>query len=124
LSKRTRGSVRPGQRRSTTRPPATRVTGAQSALPASPLETAGDLGETSLVESAAPQRGDARRATRVTTTRTAPPTRASTLLAGKASQEYVYVAQDVRRIIIVGGILFAVMFVLWLLIMVLRVIPI
>jgi hypothetical protein len=48
--------------------------------------------------------------------------RPSSLLAAKAATEYVYVAQDVRRIVVVGGALFAVMLLLWVLIVVAKVI--
>ena len=44
------------------------------------------------------------------------------LLAERAANEYVYVAQDMRRILIVAGALTIILFVLWLLIVVLRVI--
>ena len=45
------------------------------------------------------------------------------LLAARAATEYVYVAQDFRRIVLVAGGLIAVLFVLWALIVVARVIP-
>ena len=48
--------------------------------------------------------------------------RASSLLAAKAATEYVYVAQDVRRIVVVAALLFAIMFALWILIVVAKVI--
>jgi hypothetical protein len=44
------------------------------------------------------------------------------LLAERAASEYVYVAQDMRRIIVVSAILVAALIVLWLLIVVLKVI--
>jgi hypothetical protein len=59
--------------------------------------------------------------------RAAPPrsrARPSSLLAAKAATEYVYVAQDVRRIVAVGGALFAIMLVLWVLIVVAKVIQV
>jgi hypothetical protein len=46
------------------------------------------------------------------------------LLAAKAATEYVYVAQDMRRIALVAALLFGILFALWLLIVVLQVIPI
>lgn len=49
--------------------------------------------------------------------------KAGSLLAAKAATEYVYVAQDMRRIAIVAAVLFGVLFLLWLLIVVMRVIP-
>jgi hypothetical protein len=57
--------------------------------------------------------------------RAAPPrsrARPSSLLAAKAATEYLYVAQDVRRILMVGGALFAIMLLLWVLIVVAKVI--
>jgi hypothetical protein len=44
------------------------------------------------------------------------------LLAERAANEYVYVAQDMRRILIVAGGLTVLLFALWLLIVVMRVI--
>lgn len=46
------------------------------------------------------------------------------VLAARAATEYVYVAQDMRRILIVSSILFGVLIALWLLIVVFRVIPV
>ncbi len=45
------------------------------------------------------------------------------LLAAKAATEYVYVAKDMRRILIVAALLGAVMLVLWVLLVVMRVVP-
>jgi hypothetical protein len=58
--------------------------------------------------------------------RAAPRSRArpSSLLAAKAATEYVYVAQDVRRIVMVGGVLFGIMLLLWVLIVVAKVIAV
>lgn len=44
------------------------------------------------------------------------------LLAVRAASEYLYVAQDMRRILLVAGALTVILFALWLLIVVLRVI--
>ena len=49
--------------------------------------------------------------------------RPGSLLAARAASEYVYVAQDMRRILIVAGALFTTMIVLWLFLVVFRVIP-
>jgi hypothetical protein len=43
------------------------------------------------------------------------------LLAAKAATEYVYVAQDLRRIVVIASLLFAVMLALWVLIEVVRI---
>jgi hypothetical protein len=45
------------------------------------------------------------------------------VLAERAATEYVYVAQDMRRIIGVSALLFGVLFALWLALIVFRVIP-
>ena len=60
------------------------------------------------------------------TVATAMPPRARTrqsggLLAAKAATEYVYVAQDLRRIVTVASLLFAVMLSLWILLEVVRI---
>ena len=44
------------------------------------------------------------------------------VLAARAATEYVYVAKDLRRILVVAGSLIAVLLLLWLLVIVLRVI--
>ena len=48
--------------------------------------------------------------------------KAGSILATRAATEYVYVAQDMRRIFLVAGGLTGLLFVLWLLIVVLKVI--
>lgn len=48
--------------------------------------------------------------------------KAGSLLAARAATEYVYVAQDMRRILVVSVLLATTLIVLWLLIVVLRVI--
>jgi hypothetical protein len=49
--------------------------------------------------------------------------KAGSLLAARAATEYVYVSQDMRRILLVAGGLIGLLFAFWLLIVVLRVIP-
>jgi hypothetical protein len=49
--------------------------------------------------------------------------KAGSLLATRAATEYVYVAKDMRRILLVASLLVAVMLVLWLLLVVMRVVP-
>ena len=48
--------------------------------------------------------------------------KAGSLLAARAATEYLYVSQDMRRILLVAGSLFGTLAVLWLLLVVLRVI--
>lgn len=62
-------------------------------------------------------------AARTTSTRTHHKIKANSLLAARAATEYVYVAHDMRRIIVVAGGLFLFLFVLWLLVVALKVIP-
>jgi len=45
------------------------------------------------------------------------------LLAARAASEYLYVAQDMRRILVVAALLVGVLLVLWALIVVMKVIP-
>ncbi len=45
------------------------------------------------------------------------------MLAARAATEYVYVSQDMRRILLVASGLIGILFALWLLVVVLRVIP-
>lgn len=49
--------------------------------------------------------------------------KAGSLLATRAATEYVYVAKDMRRILIVTALLLGIMLVLWLLLVVMRVVP-
>jgi hypothetical protein len=58
-----------------------------------------------------------------TTARTHHRIKPGSLLAARAATEYVYVAQDFRRIVLVAGGLIALLVVLWALVVVLRVIP-
>ena len=50
-------------------------------------------------------------------------TKPGSLLAARAANEYVYVAQDMRRILVVAAALFGTLIILWLLIVVMKVIP-
>jgi len=50
-------------------------------------------------------------------------TKPGSLLAARAATEYVYVAQDLRRITVVAALLFGVLILLWLVIVVLKIIP-
>jgi hypothetical protein len=45
------------------------------------------------------------------------------VLAARSETEYAYVAQDLKRIAVLSGALFGVLFLLWLLVVVLGVIP-
>jgi hypothetical protein len=116
MAKRARGaSGRPGQRRSNQRPagrPQTRpAAGSPAARPSSSElvdVAAADAAESAVGREAPSNRG-----------RTRTP---STSFEDSAAQEYAYVAADVRRIAVVGGSLFAVLFALFILIEVVGVI--
>jgi hypothetical protein len=45
------------------------------------------------------------------------------ILAAKAATEYVYVAQDLRRILFVAALLFGTLIILWMALVVMRVVP-
>jgi hypothetical protein len=127
LSKRTRGSRRAGQRRSggrhggrPGRPSHQRSGSLDRAYRPRELAVAPEIAE-ELVEEDDNAGDVAARAVRAAAPRSR--ARPSSLLAAKAATEYVYVAQDVRRIVVVGALLFGIMFALWVLIVVLRVIP-
>jgi hypothetical protein len=49
--------------------------------------------------------------------------KAGSVLAARAATEYVYVAKDMRRILVVAALLVGVMLVLWLLLVVIKVVP-
>jgi hypothetical protein len=130
MSKRTRGSAR-AHRRPGARPPISRPAGARPGRPAAPqapvsdsrptaLEVAPAIAEEHVDEPPAQAATEIRRVTRAQPRQRAKP---GSLLAARAATEYVYVAQDLRRITVLSVILFAVMILAWLLIVVLGVIP-
>jgi hypothetical protein len=123
MSKRVRGPVRahrrPGARPASERPSAPRRRVIDEAP--SQLEAATVIAEDIVEDDVVVTRQDVRRVGPQTQARHR--TKAGSLLAVRAATEYVYVAQDMRRILLVCGILVAVLIALWLLIVVLRVIP-
>lgn len=136
MSKRTRGTRRTANRPASTRPTTTRAAGSRSAsgrpsgAATARRASAGPEGDHSVTEVTAYRAEEGPPNPLVpgpSTARTASTrsgARPSALLASKAALEYVYVAQDVRRIVVVVAALFAIMFLLWILIVVTRVIPI
>ena len=88
----------------------------------SQLDAAADAADDVVDGRPADAADELRRARRSTEARNR--SRPSDLLAARAATEYVYVAQDLRRIVAVAVLLFGTMFVLWILISVLRVIPV
>jgi hypothetical protein len=122
MSKKVRSAART-QRRPGSRPTTNRGTNVRrppSPVPASQLEAAEivaeDIVEARPAEAAAVLDANARMHPR---SRVKP----GSLLAAKAATEYVYVAKDMRRILIVAALLAAVMLTLWLLLVVMRVVP-
>ena len=131
MTKRVRGPAR-AHKRPGTRPPTERPAGARRRESAAPrlsqLDLAEDIAEEAIEESpaATPAPSAVRRATRATppatSSRVHHKIKAGSLLATRAATEYVYVAQDMRRIVTVAVLLIGGMFVLWLLIVILKVI--
>ncbi|HEY5488947.1 MAG TPA: hypothetical protein VIK00_03835 [Candidatus Limnocylindrales bacterium] len=120
MSKRVRGPVRthrrPGARAAGERTaPARRRPETTSQLVAAEV-IAEDVVEERPVEAAA----ELERISNTVPARTR--SRPGSLLAARAATEYVYVAQDMRRIIVVAAALFGTMILLWLLIVGLKVI--
>src|SRR5918997_1870091 len=129
VTKRSRGSRRPQTSRPGTRAPigragrpANRSAGAAAetaagALAPERLETVVTAAEPEEVLARAPGAAHPGRP------RTLTGRQASAALAARAATEYVYVAQDLRRIVVVAAILFGIMLALYVLIVVVRVIP-
>lgn len=110
MSKRTRGSRRPpanrqGQRGRTDR--------RQAARPPSQLEAA-EVAAEDIVEGRPAAAANELERAAATAPRARGSTRPNTLLATRAAEEYVYVAQDLRRIGLVALLLFGLLFGLWI----------
>jgi hypothetical protein len=120
MTKRARGTSRPGQRRPTQR------VGTRPARPSASVEpTVAPASYAETPATAADGTGaTATPAVEARTTESLRPRRASGAFTASAAQEYAYVVKDVRRIAVVAGSLFAVMLVLFVLIDVLHVIRI
>ena len=112
-----RAHRRPGERSAPERSAARRLT---TGAPVSQLETAEivaeDVVEDRPATAAAVLDSNARNHPRA---RVKP----GSMLAAKAATEYVYVAKDMRRILFVAVLLGLVMIVLWVLLVVMRVVP-
>ena len=123
MAKRTRGS-RPNRPSSSARAPRTRPIDPRPVDPltVSQLDAASQIAEDMVEHRPVAAAQEVQRVARSTPARQR--ATASSLLATRAAQEYVYVAQDVRRIILVAAALFGIMILLWLLIVVARVIPV
>ena len=123
MTKRVRGSTR-SRHRPGTRPPTERtgprIRRERVVAPPSQLEAAEEVAEDIVEERPAAAAQELERAARATHPRHR--VKAGSLLAARAATEYVYVAQDMRRILVVSSLLFATLIVLWLLVVVFRVI--
>jgi hypothetical protein len=120
MTKRSRGPSRPAaHRRPGTRPP---TKGTRPRVErVSQLEAAPIIAEDVIEDRPAEAATELERAARGSYQRHR--VKAGSLLAAKAATEYVYVAQDMRRILFVAAALFGVLLIGWLVIVVLRVIP-
>ncbi len=124
MSKRTRG--RPVQRRPGTRPPTARGSGPR--LQASAPRPSADPAEVTRVADAAPSR----RTLLTAGAGVVPPARSihhrarakpGSILAERAATEYVYVAQDLRRIAVVAALLIGILLLLWVILVIMGVSP-
>lgn len=125
MSKRVRGAVRT-HRRPGARPPSERTALRQrEPRPARPsqLEIAEVVAEDIVEDRPEEARAELERAAPRAGTRVHHKIKAGSVLAARAATEYVYVSQDMRRILLVASGLIGILFALWLLVVVLRVIP-
>jgi hypothetical protein len=126
MAKRTRGSVRPGQRRTTARPagrpagpaaPAPTPTVRPGSLTAEEEARAAELEAQIVAEERAADTAQRRGRDRARTAELAGPrTREAAPLAVRAAGEYAYVRRDIVRIARVGGLLMALLLLFHLLI--------
>ena len=132
MAKRARGHVRPGQRRPIDRRPAPAATpAAAGGTTASVVPRPAGLTEAELARAAEleAQLLAEERAADNARTRTQPRAKASGLSAPsslelRAEVEYAYVARDVKDIVRIASLLFAVLFGLWIVIDVAKIVPI
>ncbi len=121
MSKKVRGTARaphrPGAR------PANQRTGAPRAAPTSQLEAAEIIAEDVIEQRPAEAAQELEMVATTVPARAGVRAKPGSLLAAKAATEYIYVAQDLRRILLVASILFGTLIVLWLLIVVFHIIP-
>jgi hypothetical protein len=125
VSKRTRGSARTQHHRPGTRPASARSSASRqreaTLAPPSQLEAAPAIAEDVAEERPAAARAELERVARSSGPRHR--IKAGSLLAARAASEYLYVARDMRRIVVVAGALFGTLLLLWALIVVGRVVP-
>ena len=132
MAKRARGSVRPGQRRPIDRRPApaaapTAASGAST--PAAPRPTGLTEAETARAAELETQLVAEERAAENARKRTQQPRTGrdggpAGTIALRAETEYAYVARDIKDIVRIASLLLAILFVLWIVIDVLHLVPI
>jgi hypothetical protein len=129
MAKRARGSVRPGQRRPIDRRPASATPAARPSAPKptglseAEIERAAQIEAELLAQERAAEQARSRSRDRAAT-RELTSIPAGSSFAAEEAKEYAYVARDVKDILRIAGILFAILFGLWILIDVAGVIPI
>lgn len=130
MAKRARGTVRPGQRRPIERratasaapaAPAPSVASRPSGLTEAESARAAELEAQLLVEERAAEQARSRPRDRTAPAREV--TAGGTFVV-RAEQEYAYVARDVKDIIRIASILFTILFALWILVDVAKVVKI
>jgi hypothetical protein len=123
VSKRVRGPVHT-HRRPGARPPSERGATRRRDLLDRPsqLEAAEVIAEDVVEHRPATAAAELERAARPTV-RVHHKIKAGSILAARAATEYVYVSQDMRRIVLVAGGLIVLLFAMWLLVVVMKVIP-
>jgi hypothetical protein len=120
MAKRARGSVRPGQRRPIDRRPAS-ATGSSSAGPRpiglsqAELDRAEQLEKELLAQEKAAEQARTRTVRREIAREVVEPA-SSLSFAAQEAKEYAYVARDVKDIVRIASLLFAILFALWIVI--------
>lgn len=121
MSKKVRGPVRsqnrPGAR------PSTQRTSASPSAATSQLIAAEAIAEDIVEEHPAAAAAEIERVAQTIPARPGAKTKPGSILAARAATEYVYVAQDMRRILLVAAALFGTLIILWLLIVIFKIIP-
>jgi hypothetical protein len=132
MAKRARGSVRPGQRRRIDRRPAPAAAPAAASgttTPAAPRPTGLTETETARAAELEAQLLVEERAAETARKRTQQPRTGrdggpAGTIALRADVEYAYVARDIKDIVRIAALLLAILFLLWIVIDVLHVVPI
>jgi hypothetical protein len=131
MAKRARGNVRPGQRRPNSRRPGSPTTAGTPTAAPTPRPTglseaevarAAELETQLLAQEREAEQARSRTRARAANRDLAGPVTGS--LAAAATNEYAYVARDVKDIVRIASLLITILIVLWVLIDVMKLIPI